>query len=203
MTTSGDEFEGWLEQQLQGALQAHAGPSPLAAQAAYHAAAITGGMGVSTFSTITAAVTSKAAAGLATAALVVGGGGAVAATAATGSADPGVWGQTVTQAVNQCKTDLGGYQNIGQCVSAVASQKGQQERALHSASSARENRASEARSEHPPASSGHTQPPGKPTDNPTGKPGDVPTGKPGDVPTGKPTAVPGGPPTGNPGDTHR
>ena len=205
MTASGDEFEGWLEQQLQGALQAHAGPSPLATQATYHAAALTGGIGgVSTFSTITAAVTSKAAAGIATAALVVGGGGAVAATAATGSTDPGVWGQTVTQAVTQCKSELqDGQHGIGQCVSAVASQHGQQERDQHSASAARENHASDARKDHPTASPGRKDDHGKPTDNPNGKPTDEPGGRPTTAPTGKPDEPQNGPPTGNPGETHR
>lgn len=205
MTTSGDSFDGWLEQQLQGALQAHPGPSPLATQATYHAAALTGAVGgASTISTISAAVTGKAAAGMATAALVVAGGGAAAAAAATGSPDPGVWGQTVTQAVRQCRSELAsGDHGIGQCVSAVASQHGPQERDQHSATAARDNHASEARTEHSPASGQSRDDHGRPTNPPTARPTDL-LARSTPAPTAKPTAgSQGGPPSGNPGQSHR
>ncbi len=87
---------------------------------------------MSFLSSLIAAASTKAAAGLAVAALAVGG-VSVAATAATGSASPTVWGKTVTTAVATCKDPLkDGQHGIGQCVSAVAKQKGAEERAKHS-----------------------------------------------------------------------
>jgi hypothetical protein len=58
---------------------------------------------------------------------------ALAAAAVTGSANPQVWGQHVKDAVNTCKSELGsGQHDIGKCVSAIARQKGAQERDQHS-----------------------------------------------------------------------
>ncbi len=49
---------------------------------------------------------------------------AIAAGAATGSANPVVWGQYVSDAVTTCKSQLGnGEHGIGKCVSAFAHQK--------------------------------------------------------------------------------
>jgi hypothetical protein len=58
---------------------------------------------------------------------------AFVAAAATGSANPQVWGQYVNDAVSTCKSELGsGQHDIGKCVSAIARQKGAQERNQHS-----------------------------------------------------------------------
>jgi hypothetical protein len=58
---------------------------------------------------------------------------AFAAAAVTGSTNPQVWGQYVSDAVSTCKSQLGsGQHDIGKCVSAVARQKGAQERNQHS-----------------------------------------------------------------------
>src|SRR5712691_523002 len=58
---------------------------------------------------------------------------AFAAAAVTGSANPQVWGQHVKDAVATCKSELGsGQHDIGKCVSAIARQKGAQERSQHS-----------------------------------------------------------------------
>ena len=58
---------------------------------------------------------------------------ALAATAVTGSANPQAWGQYVQDAVSTCKSELGsGQHGIGQCVSAIARQKGAQERTQNS-----------------------------------------------------------------------
>ena len=57
----------------------------------------------------------------------------LAAAAATGSANPQVWGQYVSGAVSTCKSELiNGQHGIGQCVSAIARQKGPQESHQHS-----------------------------------------------------------------------
>ena len=53
--------------------------------------------------------------------------GAIAAGAATGSPNPLVWGQHVSDAVATCKSELAnGEHGIGKCVSAFAHQKGAQ-----------------------------------------------------------------------------
>jgi len=157
---AGGEFDldDQLERELRSQVGGLRGPNPAVSQSAYHAFAAGGNK---------MTWKHRAVAGLAAAALAVIG-GAVAAAAATGSTDPGVWGETVTQAVTTCKDNLkDGQHGIGQCVSAVAKTHGPAERAQHS-------EASEAR-----------------TDEPHGKPSDTPHGKPSDVPKGPPTAPPG------------
>ena len=57
----------------------------------------------------------------------------LAAAAVTGSANPQAWGQYVSDAVSTCKSELAnGQHGIGQCVSAIARQKGPQESNQHS-----------------------------------------------------------------------
>ena len=69
-----------------------------------------------------AAVAAKLVTGVAVAAAAVTGAGA----SATGSLDPTVWGQQVSQRVEQCKETLAdGKHGIGDCVSAFASTHGQ------------------------------------------------------------------------------
>lgn len=141
---------------------------------------------------------SLATAGLAAAALVVGGGSAVAM-AATHSANPVTWGQTVSDAVTTCKSKLGdGQHGIGQCVSAVAKQHGQAQRAAHEADAAQGAHPTETPSPHGA---------GKPSAHPTppahsqGKPSGVPAGPPSAPPaTGgtHPTGPPVTPPTPSP-----
>jgi hypothetical protein len=83
-------------------------------------------------SSILAAVSAKAVAGAAAAALATG--GAVAALA-TGSVKPATWGQHVVQTVRDCQADRAdpgtSTRGIGQCVSAVAGQHGDQQRNRH------------------------------------------------------------------------
>ena len=57
----------------------------------------------------------------------------LAAAAVTGSANPQAWGQYVSDAVSTCKSELtSGQHGIGQCVSAIARQKGPKESNQHS-----------------------------------------------------------------------
>jgi hypothetical protein len=57
----------------------------------------------------------------------------LAAAAVTGSASPQAWGQYVSDAVGTCKSELaGGQHGIGQCVRAIARQRGSQESNQHS-----------------------------------------------------------------------
>lgn len=194
---SGSDFDELLERELQRQLGRLQGPRPTVAQSTYHTAHAPGGRTMSLLSTLTAAASPKAAAAvLATAAVVVGGGSAAAA-AATGSSNPTVWGKTVTAAVAMCKHQLtDGHHGIGQCVSAAATLKGQEERDAHSASAAREN--------HPTgASTSHSA--GGATSHPTGASTSHPTGAPTSHPEGRSTGVPVGPPTSLPpasGGTH-
>lgn len=177
--SGGFELDDLLERELRTNVGGLQGPSPAAGQSAYHAFAI-GGSTMSFFSSVAAAASTKAVAGLAVAALATGG-GAVAATAASGSPNPSVWGKTVTAAVTSCKDNLKpGQHGIGQCVSAVAKQKGVEERTAHSASSARTE---------PPAGAASSHPAGLPSSRPAGPPSSVPAGKPSTPPehqTGRP-----------------
>lgn len=159
---------------------------------------------MSVFSSIAAAVTTKAAIAATAATLVVG--GAAAGTVATGSPNPANWGSAVVAAVQGCKTTVAASSdssktastardNVGQCVSTFAKQHGAAERAEHS-------KASEARTNHPEDKSADKDKGGK---DKNGKPDttDKPesTGKPDN--TGKPEEAPeashkGGPPAATP-----
>jgi hypothetical protein len=190
--SDGIQFEQWLEDHLQRALSARPGPSPLATQASYHAASLTGGT-MSLTSSIVTALTSKAAVGVTAAVLVVGGGTAAAGIAATGSANPGDWNMGVSQAVQNCKDRLAsGEHGIGQCVASYARH--------HGASAAATNPGHTG--DHGKASEAHQNPkPGKPAD--AGKPTDA--GKPanpGDSgsASGQSGSAPGGAPS-HPGNS--
>ena len=78
--------------------------------------------------------------GVAVAAFAVVVAGTATEVAVTGSLNPETWGQHVTQAVQTCKDTLraSGTRGIGQCVSAIAKQHGQQVSDTK-ASKAREN----------------------------------------------------------------
>jgi len=185
-----------LEQELERDLGHLQGPTAQFQQSAYYRAFFAGDEQSSAFSSPRAAGLAKVGAGLGAAALVAGG-GAVVAIASTGSADPGVWGKTVSSAVASCKAQQTEH-GIGQCVSAVAKQKGVQERAVNSASAAREN--------HPgtPAAPNHATglpaavPPGQTKQHPTGPPAGVPAGQAKSHPTGPPQTHPAGRPSGVP-----
>ncbi len=199
--SGGLDFDRLLERELQRRVGGLQGPSPAVEQAAYHAVCAPGGKRMSLLSSIAATASSKAAAArLATAALVIGGGSAAAA-AATGSASPDAWGKTVSAAVTTCRHDLqAGQHGLGHCVSIVAQQKGQQERAAHAASSARQNPPAGTASHPAAASSAHpvgassSHPAGASTPHPTGKPAGVPVGPPASVPPASGGSHPTGPP---------
>ena len=122
-----DEFDLWLEGELgKGYLPFSATPPP--AGAPYRA-------GVNAAGRRRLPRGRAARAAIMAAAVVIGlmGTTAFAAAAATGSANPLVWGQYVTDTVSTCKSELGsGQHDIGKCVSAIARQKGAQERNQHS-----------------------------------------------------------------------
>jgi hypothetical protein len=87
----------------------------------------------------------------------------LAAAAVTGSANPQAWGQYVSDAVSACKTELAsGQHGIGQCVRAIARQKGSQESNQHSNAGG-----SGAGKSHP-----------SPKGRPSGLPGGPPSSKP-------------------------
>jgi len=87
----------------------------------------------------------------------------LAAAAVTGSANPQAWGQYVSDAVSTCKSELAnGQHGIGQCVQAIARQKGPQERNHHS--NAGGNGAGKS----------HPTPKGRPSGVPGGPPGTTP-----------------------------
>jgi hypothetical protein len=83
----------------------------------------------------------------------------LAAAAVTGSANPQVWGQYVSDAVSTCKNELAnGQHGIGKCVSAIARQKGSQQSNQHSNASGNG------------ASKSHPSPKGRPSGLPSGPP---------------------------------
>ncbi|MHB8589477.1 MAG: hypothetical protein ACYDA0_11575 [Candidatus Dormibacteraceae bacterium] len=171
---SGDGFDRWLEQQLQNHSVQQSGPSPIPAQAQYHAAYLQGGPHMSVLAHAAALVSTKGAVGLAVALLAVGSAGVASEAAITGSASPSKWGQQVVQQVDTCKDALKpGTHGIGKCVSTFAKQHGKQVSSDHRASPGRENTS------------------GAPSDHTTGQPTSHPTGPPTNHPGGKPTSNPG------------
>ena len=108
-----------------------------------------------------AALVVKATTGFAVAAFAVLAAAAVTEAAITGSADPANWGQQVRHQVIACKTALAtGEHGIGQCVSAFASQHGQET----------SGRASGARLNHGHGNAnGHDKAAGESKDNGNGK----------------------------------
>lgn len=116
------DFERQLERELARTARRLKPPSPAPSQSAYHRFAQS--RRARSFFSAVATTSSKAAAGL-VAACLLGAGGAAVATAATGTANPVVWGRTVTRAVTTCRDSRpAGQPGIGPCVSAVARQNG-------------------------------------------------------------------------------
>src|SRR5260370_19563881 len=83
---SGDGFDRWLEQQLQPQAVKQSGPSPMPAQAQYHATYLQGGPHMSALAHSVSVVSAKGAIGLTVAALALGTAGADAPI--TGRASP-------------------------------------------------------------------------------------------------------------------
>jgi hypothetical protein len=166
----GGDFERWLRQELQHLAVRKSGPSPMPAQAQYHAAYLQGGAHVSFLvkALVKAAtvVSAKGAIGLTVAALAIGGAGAAAAI--TGSANPTNWGQQVVQQIQKCKDVLApSSHGIGKCVSSFANNHGKQVSSEHRANGASGN---------------------PPTNHPTGPPTSHPG--PNNHPGGRPSSTP-------------
>ena len=140
MSTPGAEaFDQWLGQQLQVHASTHSGPSPLPAQAQYHASYLKGGVHLPLLAKIGAVLTTKTAIGVTAGVLAVGAASAGEA-AITGSVNPSDWGTAVVEQVNECKAALlqsPGSHGIGQCVSDFASQHGNKGSATHPANPGR------------------------------------------------------------------
>jgi hypothetical protein len=219
----GDDLDQLLDQELHRRSGRRLGPTPEFDQAGYYSAFFAEDKRSSTSITPTML---KTAAGLVTATLLASAGAAVAF-AATGSPNPAVWGQTVSAAVSNCRDQLAeGEHGVGQCVSAVAKQKGAEERTVHSATAGSPNHPSTAVSEnhptslpsaisagqsrtHPtasaesqssetPAGQSKTHPTGPPENHPKARPTDVPAGPPASLPVASPGSHPTGPPVSPP-----
>jgi hypothetical protein len=120
-----DEFDLWLEGEL-GKGYARFSETPPPSGAPYRATASAVGFG---------RLPRAARAAIVVAAVAIGliGSTALAAATVTGSANPQAWGQYMRDAVSTCKSELGnGQHGIGQCVRAIAHQKGSQEGDQHS-----------------------------------------------------------------------
>jgi hypothetical protein len=127
----GDSFDQWLGQQLQQHASAHSAPSPMPAQAQYHAAYIKAGVHVPVLAKVAAVLTTKAAIAVTFGVLAVAAAGEAVV---TGSANPADWGQQVVQQVQKCKDALApDSHGIGDCVSSFASQHGKNVRDEHRA----------------------------------------------------------------------
>ncbi|HZK72917.1 MAG TPA: hypothetical protein VFD88_02820, partial [Clostridia bacterium] len=108
-------FDQWLGQELQRHASAQAGPSPMPAQAQYHAAYVHGAVHVPLLAKLGALLTTKAAVGLTVGVLAAGAAGAGEAVI-TSSANPGDWGNQVVQQVQKCKGALTTVSHgIGDC----------------------------------------------------------------------------------------
>lgn len=90
-----DEFERWLDRELQRTIRSQQGPRPRAAQSAYRAAYRAGGRWPTRTRGV-ASSTGKAAVGIVVATLALGG-GMKAATATTGSTNPLLWSHSVVE----------------------------------------------------------------------------------------------------------
>ena len=148
-----DQFELWLTDELQRNYSRFSG-APAPSGAPYRATLRAGGF---------RSLPRPARAAIVAAAVAVGliGSAALAAAAVTGSSNPQAWGQYVSDAVSTCKSELpSGQHGIGQCVRAIAHQKGSQERDQHS------------------------------NENGSGKPHPSPKGKPSGVSGGQPNTTP-------------
>ena len=108
-----DQFDGWLEDELgKGFVPFSLKPAP--AGAPYRASLRQPKLSAWRTLLLVAAVS-----------IGLVGTSAIAAGAATGSPNPLVWGQYVSDAVTTCKSELAnGQHGIGKCVSAFAHQKG-------------------------------------------------------------------------------
>ena len=118
----GDSFDQWLGQQLQQHASAHNAPSPMPAQAQYHAAYIRAGVHVPMLAKVAAVLTTKAAIAVTFGVLAAAAAGEAVV---TGSINPVDWGQQVVQQVQKCKDALSpDSHGIGDCVSSFSSQHG-------------------------------------------------------------------------------
>jgi hypothetical protein len=122
-----------------------------------------------------AAVAAKLLTGFAVVAFAAAGAGAATEAAISGSLNPLDWGQQVKQQVQTCKDTLraSGVRGIGPCVSAFASQNGQNHRNSH---------ASDARTNGKGHDKGNGKDNGKGNGNGNGQPSDKAHGKPSTVP---------------------
>jgi hypothetical protein len=122
MSGPGD-FESELERELHRILDPIA-----AAPIPFRRAPSSGGIMKRLLGGVGAALSLKLLTGVAVAAAAVVVAGAATEVAVTGSLNPTNWGQHVTQAVQSCKDTLraSGTRGIGQCVSAIANQHGEQ-----------------------------------------------------------------------------
>lgn len=147
-----DEFDLWLKDELgKGYAPFRAVSSPAGAQYRSHASIGRGPRGRGARAAI---VVVAAAIGLMATTVL-------AAAAVTGSANPQAWGQYVGDAVTTCKSELAsGQHGIGQCVRAIARQKGSDESNQHSTGNG----------------NGKTHP--TPKGRPTGVPGGPPSTRP-------------------------
>jgi len=159
-TPGGAGFDGWLESQLEQHAAANSGPSPLPAQAQYHAAYLQASH-LSLLAKIAAALSTKAAIAVAAGALTVGAAG-VSESVITGSTNPSDWGKQIVKQVNTCKDALApDSHGVGKCVSSFASQHGKKVSGEHRATP------TPGHVEHTPG-----PPPGK------GRPAHLPTPRP-------------------------
>ena len=148
-----DEFELWLTDELESSYSRFS-VAPAPSGAPYRAVPPAGGFRRLPRPARSAIVAVAVAVGLI-------GSTALAAAAVTGSANPQAWGQYVSDAVSTCKSELvSGQHGIGQCMRAIAHQKGSQERDQHS------------------------------NGNGSGKPHPSPKGPPSGVPGGRPNTTP-------------
>jgi len=115
-----------LDVELQRTLGRIEGPSPEVSESAYHAAFLAGRKSTLPVSLLRFSGSKKTIIGIVAAVGLTTGSTALAS---SGSANPQAWGRAVTAAVADCKGQLAEAHSIGDCVSSVARQRGEEQRA--------------------------------------------------------------------------
>jgi hypothetical protein len=156
-------FDDWLERELQQNASRETGPSPLPSQSRYQVLPLHGSALNRVFFALAAMVPAKTVTALALSVVAIVTAGATTEAVITGSANPANWGHQVVQQVQTCKVALApGGHGVGECVSSLASQHGQDKSKTQGTSSPGQHPNGGPPSAHPVA--------GPPSNHPKGGP---------------------------------
>lgn len=156
-------FDDWLERELQQNASRETGPSPLPSQSRYQVLPLQGSALNRVSSGLAAMVSAKTVTALALSVAAIVTAGATTEAVITGSTNPANWGHQVVQQVQTCKVALApGGHGVGECVSSLAPQLGQDKPKTQGTSSPGEHPSGGPPSAHPVG--------GPPSNHPKGGP---------------------------------